>query len=101
MYHTVRKGDYLSKIANLYSVTVDDLVKANPKYKSNPSLIHIGDVVTIPVKDNAVPKTYTVVFGDYLSKIGRKTGIDWHKIAALNGLKAPYIIHKDQVLKLK
>lgn len=101
MYHTVRKGDSLYKLSYLYGIPLDAIVKANPKYKSNPSLIHIDDAITIPVLEDNVPKTYTVVFGDYLSKIGRKTGIDWHKIAALNGLKAPYIIHKDQVLKLK
>ena len=102
MYHTVRKGEYLSKIANLYSVPLESIVKANPKYKENPSLIHIGDVITIPVLSDLVPKTYTVsVLGEGLISIGRKTGVDWHKIAKLNDIKPPYIIHKGQVLKLK
>ena len=101
MYHTVRKGEYLGKIANLYSVPLDAIIKENPKYKANPSLIHVGDVITIPVVETNVPKTYTVVAGDYLSKVGKKTGIDWRKIAQINGIKAPYIIHKGQVLKLK
>lgn len=45
-------------------------------------------------------KTYTVVSGDTLSKIGTKTGVNWKVIAELNGIKAPYIIKKGQVLKL-
>lgn len=45
-------------------------------------------------------KTYTVVSGDTLSEIGTKTGVQWQKIASLNGIKAPYVIHSGQVLKL-
>ena len=45
-------------------------------------------------------KTYTVVSGDTLSKIGSKTGVNWKTIAELNGIKFPYIIKKGQVLKL-
>lgn len=45
-------------------------------------------------------KTYTVVSGDTLSKIGSKTGVNWKTIADLNGIKFPYIIKKGQVLKL-
>jgi g-D-glutamyl-meso-diaminopimelate peptidase len=47
-----------------------------------------------------VPSTYTVVRGDTLVGIGRKTGIDWHVIADLNGLTWPYTIYPGQVLKL-
>lgn len=43
---------------------------------------------------------YTVVKGDTLSGIGRKTGKKWQQIAALNGIKAPYTIHSGQKLKL-
>jgi LysM repeat protein len=45
-------------------------------------------------------KTYTVVSGDTLSKIGKKTGINWKVIAELNSIKAPYIVRKGQILKL-
>lgn len=100
MYHTVRNGESMSKIAKLYGVPLYAVVKANPQY-DNPSLIRIGDVISIPVDSENVPKTYTVISGDTLSGIGKKTGIDWHKIAELNNIKFPYIIRKDQVLKLK
>lgn len=44
--------------------------------------------------------TYTVQSGQSLSKIGSLLGIDWKYIAQINGIKAPYIIRKGQVLKL-
>lgn len=44
--------------------------------------------------------TYTVVSGDTLSGIGRKTGADWHRIADLNNIVAPYTIYPGQVLRL-
>lgn len=45
--------------------------------------------------------TYTVQSGDTLSGIGKKLGVDWKKIAELNGIDAPkYIIRKGQVLNL-
>lgn len=46
-------------------------------------------------------KTYTVVKGDSLSRIGIKTGVDWRVIADLNNLKAPYNIQIGKVLRLK
>lgn len=99
MYHTVRKNESMSKIASLYGVPLQAVIDANPQYK-NPSLIRIGDVITVPVNTNIIPKTYTVISGDTLSKVGQKTGVDWHKIAKLNNIKFPYLIRKGQVLKL-
>lgn len=44
--------------------------------------------------------TYTVVAGDTLSGIGAKLGVDWHQIASLNGIVAPYTIYPGQVLHI-
>lgn len=44
--------------------------------------------------------TYTVVSGDTLSGIGQKTGADWHDLAAINSIPAPYTIYPGQVLRL-
>lgn len=47
--------------------------------------------------------TYTVKSGDSLSKIARDVLGDmsrWPEIAALNTLRAPYVIHPGQVLQL-
>lgn len=54
----------------------------------NPRKAEKNDGITA-VKTN---NTYTVLKGDTLSKIGKKMGVDWKIIAALNGLKAPYLI---------
>lgn len=45
-------------------------------------------------------KTYTVVKGDTLSKIGSKLGIAWKDIANANGIPSPYSIRVGQVLRL-
>lgn len=46
-------------------------------------------------------QTYTVVKGDTLTAIGRKTGVKWQDIAAKNGIKAPYTIRVGQKLIIK
>jgi parallel beta-helix repeat protein len=48
----------------------------------------------------ASAQTYTVVSGDTLSGIGTTFGVDWHLIASLNGINAPYTIYPGQVLRL-
>lgn len=57
------------------------------------------------VPENAVQKAtevyYTVVRGDSLSKIAKLYGTTYKKIAALNGLTTPYIIHPGQKLRVK
>ena len=48
--YTVEAGDSYYYIAELYSMSVDDLLNANPGY--DPKLLRVGDVLTI---SNAVP----------------------------------------------
>ncbi|MBI2023753.1 LysM peptidoglycan-binding domain-containing protein, partial [Candidatus Giovannonibacteria bacterium] len=47
-----------------------------------------------------VQQTYTVVAGDTLSAIGKKLGIPWQDIAALNNMDYPYYLSIGQVLKI-
>lgn len=54
----------------------------------------------IPAPSPRLGSTYTVVSGDTLSGIGGKTGSDWHSIAQINGIPAPYTIYPGQVLRL-
>ncbi len=44
--------------------------------------------------------TYTVQKGEYLVSIARKLGISWTDLAAVNGIKSPYVVYAGQVLKL-
>jgi hypothetical protein len=50
-FYIVRSGDTMSKIANRFGVTVDDLIEANKDTIKNPDLIAIGDRVIIPVPE--------------------------------------------------
>lgn len=45
-------------------------------------------------------KKYVVVKGDTLSGIGRRFGVDWHKIAEDNGIEKPYVIQIGQYLQI-
>lgn len=46
--YKVKAGDTLNKIANAYKTTLSAILKANPGI-SNPNLIHVGDLIKIPV----------------------------------------------------
>jgi lysozyme len=45
-------------------------------------------------------ETYVVQPGDTLSGIGEKLGVDWHQIAAANGINDPNVIYPGQVLSI-
>jgi hypothetical protein len=47
--HVVQKGEYLSKIAEQYGVTVADIVEANEL--ENPSQLRVGQKLVIPPPD--------------------------------------------------
>ena len=48
--YVVKKGDTMSKIANKFDLTVEQLLAANAQIK-NPNKISIGDEVTIPLPE--------------------------------------------------
>jgi len=47
-----------------------------------------------------VERTYTVVKGDTLSGIGKRLGVNWRDIAALNNIKNPDLIHPGEVFRI-
>ncbi|WP_051884509.1 LysM peptidoglycan-binding domain-containing protein [Chryseobacterium luteum] len=51
--HTVVKGDNPYNIAKKYGITVDELLKLNPKFKDGK--LAIGDVVTVKAEKPAAP----------------------------------------------
>lgn len=59
----------------------------------------VQDIVNKTSSSNSSSRTYTVKSGDTLSGIGAKLGINWKTIANKNGIKAPYTIYPNQVLK--
>ena len=46
--YTVQPGDSLSRIAKAHSLSLDQVLEANPQYKKNPDLIHPNDQVILP-----------------------------------------------------
>lgn len=104
--YIVVSGDNLSKIGSKFGVAWQDIASLNgiagPKY-----IIYPGQKLKIPTSSgNPQPSTptyttYKVKSGDTLSGIGAKYGVDWHRIAELNGIKGPkYIIYTGQTLKI-
>lgn len=47
--YKVKAGDTLGKIATAYNTTLKAILNMNPQIK-NPDLIHVGDLIKIPVK---------------------------------------------------
>ena len=76
--YTVKKGDYLYRIAKLYQTTWKKIYEDNKSIVGdNPNLIKPGQVFTI----NGVSIiNYTVKKGDYLSKIAVIYNTTWKKI---------------------
>lgn len=54
-----------------------------------------------PIPEPALPKTYTVQAGDYLTALARQFNLDWHNLAILNDIHYPYTIYPGQVLRLR
>lgn len=46
--HKIQSGDTFQKLAKKYSVSVEDIIKANPD--ANPSRLKIGQLIKIPAK---------------------------------------------------
>ena len=103
--YTVKKGDSLSKIANMHNVSVtklkslnnltSDLIKVNQKLQVTSS---VKAASTEKAKAVAT-KTYKVRKGDSLSKIAKAYNISVSKLKSLNGLKSD-LIKVNQNLKV-
>lgn len=99
--YIVVRGDNLSGIGAKTGTNWQEIASLNGI--SSPYTIYPGQSLRLPTGASAgvaAPATYTVVSGDYLVKIGEKTGKDWRAIASLNGIAAPYTIYPNQVLRL-
>lgn len=99
--YRVVSGDTLSGIGAKTGRSWQDIARLNAI--GSPYTIYPGQVLKLSSGSNPVPpapRTYTVVSGDYLVRIGEKTGKDWKAIARLNGIAAPYTIYPGQVLRL-
>lgn len=86
--YEVQPGDNLTKIANLYGISVAALIAANPQLLPPDYVIQPGDVLTIP--DPAAEcdgyEAYSVQPGDFLVRIGEQFSVSPTDIADFNGL---------------
>ena len=98
---TVRLGDTLTAIANLFNTSVDEIVRLNRI--ANPNLIYPGQRLYLRVAES-VPypccDTYTVCRGDTLSGIGQRFGVSWRHLASINEIPDPDRISIGQQIKL-
>lgn len=87
--HTVEKGQSLYSIANMYSVSIDDIVRLNPQCKEQ---IQSGQALKIPqlaASGNSPKQFHTIQAGETLYQLTVKYNITAQKICAANpGLSA-------------
>lgn len=104
--HIVQRGETLSIIASRYGVNLIDLLQANGMTMN--SIIHRGNQIIIPGAGGsggptaptapAGNTTYTVQRGDFLALIAANHRTTYIRLAELNALIEPYILHVGQVL---
>ncbi len=99
--YTVRRGDTLSKIANRYGITVNEIVALNNI--KNPNLIYVGQQLRIPL-DNSINQMQNVYYrvqrGDRLWRIAKRYRTTVSNIARINGIRNPNLIFVGQILKI-
>lgn len=99
--YTVKRGDTLSKIANRYGITVNEIVALNNI--QNPNLIFVGQQLRIPL-DNSINQMQNVYYrvqrGDRLWRIAKRYRTTVSNIARLNGIRNPNLIFVGQILRI-
>lgn len=99
--YTVRRGDTLSKIANRYGITVNEIVTLNNI--PNPNLIYVGQQLRIPL-NNSINQMQNVYYrvqrGDRLWRIAKRYRTTVSNIARLNGIRNPNLIFIGQILRI-
>jgi LysM repeat protein len=125
--HTVTSGESLQSIANLYGMTIEQVMQINNI--TNPDMIYRGQELTVwantPASDapvlptvevnvdapiesapvdvipvEAAPTSYTVQPGEHLAQIARRFGVNWTNIAQANNLTDPNQIFAGQILSI-
>lgn len=77
MTHIVKRGETLSKIARAHGITLAQLLDANPQFKPNPDIVHVGDELVIPAADGGepvvvVPQTAPTPFAQRLAAVAQQ-----------------------------
>jgi lipoprotein-anchoring transpeptidase ErfK/SrfK len=97
--YIVRRGDWLSTIAQRFGVSLSSLISTN-KIR-NPDLIFVGQRLEITGKQVPIAsKIYTVRWGDTLFSIARRFGISLSTLMQLNNIPNPNLVFAGQKLLL-
>lgn len=104
--YTVKSGDTLTKIAEAYGATVEQLVVINNI--ANPNLIYVGQVLillgtTESEQESLKPVTgryYTVQPGDTLWKISLRYEVTVQQLAESNNITNVNFIYSGQILNI-
>lgn len=96
--HTVRPGDSVYRLSQLYGVSWVEIAEANGL--TTPNQIYVGQVLKIPVsRPGPTPEfTHVVRGGETLYRIALQYGVAQAALAEANGLQAPYVIYPGQTL---
>jgi len=96
--HQVVPGDTLYSISARYNISWAQIAEANGL--SSPNQIVAGQALKIPGdKPGPAPSfTHQVHAGESLARIAGQYGVTLSDLAETNGLSAPYIIYRGQVL---
>ena len=109
LIHVVGQGETIYSISRFYSVSSDDLMKANKI--DDPSRLQSGRRLVIPTTDASVlPASgpvisqtlinYRVVRGDTLYSIARNNGISLQNLLDINGFSANHALKAGDVVKV-
>ena len=81
--YTVKKGDNLYSIASNYNISLEDLINFNEK---GSTILHIGDELLIPKKQQTENIIYVVKPGDTLYNIAKRYNISIDDLKTINNL---------------
>lgn len=96
--YTVRPGNTLFAIAQLYGTTAMDIARYNGIVY--PYTIYPGQKLRIPVEEVTPPQVYIVRPGDTIWSIANRYGLDVNTIVMINALENADRIYPGQRLKL-
>jgi len=109
LIHVVGRGETIYSISRFYSVTADELMKANGI--TDPSRLQVGrrlviptsDLASLPVSGPAITQAledYRVVRGDTLFSIARSRGITLQNLLDINKFASNHVLRAGDVIKV-
>jgi murein DD-endopeptidase MepM/ murein hydrolase activator NlpD len=104
LIHMVGKGETIYSISRFYSVSVDELMKANnisdPSRLQAGSRLKIPSSAAVPVSSRQQLSDYCVVKGDTLYSIARTSEISLQSLLDINKFSANHLIKAGDVIKV-